>query len=157
MARDATVWDVDIGATIDPVQIMALFAAVIVAAVLVAAAGAKLRDPVATEDDFTSLGLGAARALARIVPGVELATAAALLVVPGWGGVVAFALFVGFTTVLLTTMIRWPEGARRPGCACFGGSSHEPVGVRHVARNLVLLMLCGLATLFDGTVGSVLV
>lgn len=147
----------DNGATIDPVQLLALCAAVIVAAVLLAAAGAKLRDPVATADDFTSLGLGAAQALARIVPAVELATAAALLIVPGWGGVVAFALFVGFTTVLLTTMIRWPADAGRPGCACFGGSSHEPVGVRHVVRNLVLLVLCGLASLFDGTVGSVLV
>ncbi len=144
------------GATSDPVQVLALVAAVIVAAVLVMAAVGKLRDPQAAADEFAALGLGAASALSRIVPGLELATAAALVVAPGWGGAVAFALLVGFTTVLVTTMIRWPEGTPRPGCACFGGSSHEPIGVRHLVRNLALLALCGLATLFDGTVGSVL-
>lgn len=155
--RAATVGVVNSGATFDPVQTIALTAALVVAVVLVVAAGTKLKDPQAAADEFAALGLAAAPALARIVPGLELATAAVLLVAPGWGGTVAFALLIGFTTVLVTTIVRWPRGTPRPGCACFGGSSLEPIGPRHLIRNLGLLVLSGLATLFEGTVGSVLV
>ncbi len=123
-------------------------AALILGAVMVRAALAKLRSLAQTEADFASLGLVAAGPLAVAVPVVELAVAALLVLAPGWGGVVAAALLAAFTAVIVR-VLRSPDGLT-PSCACFGGSNRSPVSSRHVARNAVLLGLALIAASFDG-------
>lgn len=126
--------------------LLGLAAAIVLAAVLVVAAVAKLRDPEATAADFASLGLPAGPLLARAVPAAELATAAALVLNPGWGGVVAFALLAAFTAVLASVI----RSGRVATCACFGGSTAEPVSARHLVRNGVLLALAAIAATLPG-------
>ena len=60
-------------------------AAVVLAAIFVWAAVAKLRDRPATLRAFTAAGLPAPDALAVVVPAVELVLAGLLLAVPPWG------------------------------------------------------------------------
>lgn len=109
--------------------------ALAVAATLVLAAVAKLRDPARTTGDFAALGLPVPGLLARLVPAVEIGVALALIVVPGWGAVAAFGLFVLFTA-LLVSLIR---SGQPIACSCFGAVSDEPVSWVEVARNGVLL------------------
>jgi len=115
-------------------------AAVVLAAVLVWAAVAKLRSPIRTAEDFASLGLRRPWLLARLVPGVEVVVATMLLVVRPWGGTAATALLVGFTTIIVRVLLD-PEAFVGASCACFGGSSHRPLAWPAVARNGVLLAL----------------
>jgi len=126
----------------------AIIAALLLGAVMVRAAVAKLGSRRQTEEDFASLGLVAAGSLAVAVPIVELAVAALLVTAPGWGGVVAAALLTAFTAVLVR-VLRRPDGLV-PSCACFGGSSRSPISWRHLARNGVLLALALAAASFDG-------
>ena len=126
----------------------AAIAALVLAVVLTWAAVAKLRANAETIEDFSSLGLPAARPLSIAVPVAELFIAGLLVVVPGWGGVVAFALLAGFTTLLIS-VIRSGRVAR---CACFGQRSSAAVDGRHVGRNLVLIGLAALAATFDGPI-----
>jgi uncharacterized membrane protein YphA (DoxX/SURF4 family) len=109
--------------------------------VLVAAAAAKLRRPAATAADLERLGLRWPRALARLVPATELGAAAALLLVPSWGGVASFALLAAFSTVL----VRVVRSGQQVPCACFGATSSRPVSGRTLARNGVLLVLAAVA------------
>ncbi len=118
--------------------------AVLLALVLLAAAAAKLRRPDTTAGDFAALGLPAPKLLARLVPFAEVAVAALLLVLPGWGGVAAFAMLAGFSA-LLVGLIR---SGSQVACSCFGAVSDEPVSWVEIARNLVLLLMAaGAATL----------
>lgn len=123
-------------------------AALLLAAVMLRAAIAKLGSRRQTEEDFASLGLVAAGRLAVIVPVVELAVAALLVTAPGWGGVVAAALLAAFTAILVRVLRR--PGGLVPSCACFGGSNRSPISWRHLARNGVLLALALVAASFDG-------
>lgn len=125
---------------------MANLAAILLAAVFVYAALAKLRDRSATTADFASLGLPRAEVWAVIVPATELITATTLAVVPGWGGVLAFALLAAFTTSLALVI----RSGRVATCACFGGASTEPVSGRHLIRNGVLLAMALVAATSDG-------
>ncbi|MGH1490366.1 MAG: DoxX family protein [Acidimicrobiales bacterium] len=127
-------------------SIAAAVGALILAATLVIAAVAKLRDRAGTEADFESLGLPNPRFWAGAVPIAELATAAALIVVPGWGGVAAFGLLAAFTANLVMVI----RSGRVASCACFGGSSTEPVSSKHLVRNAALLVLALLAATIDG-------
>lgn len=125
-----------------------MVAALLLGAVMIRAAVAKLAARRQTEDDFASLGLKASGPLAVAVPLAELAAAALLVVAPGWGGVVAAALLTAFTAILVRVLLR-PHGLV-PTCACFGGSSRSPVSWRHLTRNGVLLALAFVAASFDG-------
>ncbi len=116
---------------------LALAAALILAVVLVVAALAKLRRPAATAEDFAGLGLPAAGALAVIVPGVELACALLLVLVPGWGGVAAFGLLAVFSANLVGVI----RSGRVVSCACFGAADRAPVSVVHLVRNAGLGVL----------------
>ena len=116
---------------------LALAAALALAAVLAWAGVAKLRRPGATADDFAELGLPGAGLLSIAVPVAELVTAILLVLVPGWGGVVAFGLLAVFTANLAMVV----RSGRLVSCACFGGSSRDPVSSRHLVRNLVLLAM----------------
>lgn len=120
---------------------VATLAAAALAITLVMAAAAKLRRPERTAADFAVLGLPAPKALARVVPAVELAIALALLLQPGWGGVAAFALLTAFT-VLIVGIVRSGEPI---ACSCFGAVSDEPVSWVEIVRNVSLLALAGLA------------
>lgn len=114
---------------------LASLLAVTLAATLIIAAAAKVRDPARTTGDFTALGLPSPAVLARLVPAVEIAVAIALLVVPGWGAVAAFSLFVLFTALLISLV----RSGQPIACSCFGAISDEPVSWVEVARNVVLL------------------
>lgn len=115
----------------------ASFLAVALAGVFAGAAVLKLRDVAGTAADFASLGLPQSRLLAWVVPGLELVIAVGLLVIPGWTATAAFALLAAFTT-LLAGVVR---SGRVVSCACFGGSSSDPVGVRHLLRNGLLMLM----------------
>ncbi len=116
-------------------------AALVLAGVLIWAAGAKAIRPRETADQFNDIGLRAAGSLAIALPLIELATAVLLIVSPGWGGVVAFALLAGFTVIL----VRLVASGRPVPCHCFGGSSTEPVSALTLVRNGCLLALAALA------------
>ncbi|MDA3038152.1 MAG: hypothetical protein O3C27_01260 [Actinomycetota bacterium] len=100
------------------------------------AAVAKLRSQEQTAQGFAALHLPKPGTLARAVPGVELATAAALLVRPVWGAVVAFALLAGFTAFLADVVRRGIPVS----CHCFGAGTERPVDRRTLYRNAVLLL-----------------
>lgn len=114
-------------------------AALIVAAILTWSAAAKLRSPEQTLQSFSDLGLP--RLSARLVPLVEAAVAALLVVDAGWGGTFAFALMASFTTTLVLIV----RSGRKISCGCFGGADSDPVTWLHVGRNLVILGLCAAA------------
>ncbi len=132
----------------------AVVAALLLAAVMLRAAVAKLGSRRQTETDFAALGLAAPGVLAVAVPVVEVTVAVLLVVAPAWGGMVGAALLAGFTAVLVR-VLRRPDGLI-PSCACFGGSSRSPVSGRHLVRNAVLLALALLAVSFDGTLNPLL-
>lgn len=121
--------------------IVARAAGLVLAAVFVVAAGAKLRRPQETARELGQIGLRAPQALAWLLPLVELVVAAVLLVAPGWGGVAAFALLAGFTVVL----VRLVRSGRPVACRCFGGYSTKPVSSSTLIRNGALLLLAALA------------
>ena len=112
-------------------------AAVVLAAVLLRAAAAKLARPREAAGSFRALGLPAPSALARAVPVAELALAVALLGAPRAGGAGSLALLAAFTAVLGRAV---RSGATTP-CACFGASSADPVSAVEVVRNGLLALL----------------
>ena len=120
---------------------LARLAALVLAGVLVVAAGAKVRRPDAVADDFAALGLVAPRRLAVAVPVAEIVCAALLVVAPAWGGIVGFALLAGFTAVLVRTL----RSGLVVACRCFGAIDDRPVSWRTIARNAALLALAAIA------------
>ena len=122
--------------------LVAAIAAGVLAIVFLWAAIAKWAHPLATADSFESLGLEPR--LSRIVPIVEIVTAALLVVLTVIGGLLAFALLAGFT-VFLVDVVR--QGVTTP-CRCFGVSSSRPVGWISVARNVALMALALVAALY---------
>ena len=130
----------------DLLQLLAALSALVLAATFTVAALAKLSNRDSTAEDFASMGLPGPTRLAIVVPAVELVTAALLVVAPGGGGVLALALLVGFTTNLILVM----RSGRVATCACFGGSSAEPISGRHLVRNAGFGLLAAAAALFDG-------
>lgn len=133
------------------VQVVAAAAALALAAVFVYAGVAKVRRRPETAADFASMGLPKPERLAVMVPMIELLTAAILVVLPGWGGVLAAALLIGFTTNLFMVI----RSGRVATCACFGGASTEPVSASHLIRNAGLGVLAIAAALFEGWIWQV--
>lgn len=117
--------------------------ALLLAAVFVVAAIAKLRAPDATARSFADLGVPRAAVLARAVPVVEVVIAAALVALPPLGGLAALASLAFFTTFLV---LRLREGVRAP-CACFGSAGQSPLSVANVVGNAFLMVLAVLALL----------
>lgn len=124
---------------------LASLLAIALALVLIAAGSAKFRSPSRTTADFAALGLPAPGLLARVVPAVEIGVAAALILVPGWGGVAAFGLLALFTA-LLVSLVR---SGQIISCSCFGAVSDEPVSWVEVTRNAVLLTMAASVTPID--------
>ncbi len=117
-------------------------ARVVLAAVLLAAAIAKLRSRDATRAATVALlGEHTGVVVAMALPFVEIAVAIALIV--WWSpvpGIVAAMLLLAFTVVLVRANVRHVP------CACFGGASNAPPGARAIVRNALLLALAVLAT-----------
>jgi uncharacterized membrane protein YphA (DoxX/SURF4 family) len=120
---------------------VALLASIALGAAFVVAGASKLAAGPAWPSQ--ARGLGAPAWTIPIVPWLELALGALLVVrlVPVVAAGAAAALLVAFTVLI---GVRLREGVRPP-CACFGAWSAEPIGWKHVARNLALLVLAALA------------
>ncbi len=127
-----------ISAAVSPSSTSAPFAVaqcitVALAGVLVTAAVAKLRDRRTTANAFRGLRLPAPPTLAIAVPLVEIGAAGLLLAWARVGGIVAAALVVGFSFVLVR--------ARRFGevrCGCFGAADSAAVTWVTFVRNALL-------------------
>ena len=124
---------------------LGMAAACVLAATFAWAGAAKLGQPSETAAGFDALGLGAAAALARIVPAVELLLAVALLVAPRMGGAVALVLLAGFCVVLVRALRRGVEVR----CACFGQAGGPPLSVVDLVRNGLLGLLAAFALAAD--------
>ena len=111
--------------------------------VFLASAIAKLRSPDVTLNQFTELGIPAPEIARYALPAIEIAVVIALIVATPWGGVAAFVLLTGFTTMLVSII----RSGRTVGCACFGGVSNEPVAWGQVKRNGVFLAMALLVAL----------
>lgn len=120
-------------------------AAAALAVIFAIAAVAKLRDLPVTEREFTALGLPRASFFARFVPLTELSIVALLLIVPPVGAIAALVSLTFFTTFLLG---RLRAGVRAP-CACFGAARTRPISALDVVRNLLLMVLAGIALATD--------
>lgn len=118
-------------------------AAAVLAIVFVVAAGAKLRDPLATRSTLVGFGLPGPRLLAVVLPVTEGATALLLLVNPRTGGPCAVALLAAFTTLITGRLLAGHHDA----CGCFGAWSSRPLSWRDIARNLILIGLGVTSTL----------
>lgn len=112
-------------------------AALVVAAIFLIAAAAKLRSPGSTRRAVAAFGLPPF--VASLLGPVEVMTAAALLFFPRVGAVLAVMALVSFTTIVVRS-IRRGLSVR---CGCFGASDDRPVGIDTVVRNLLLLVLTG--------------
>ena len=87
--------------------------------------------------------LGAPAVVVPVLPWVELAVGAALVLQLGrpFAAIAAIVLLVAFTGLIA---LRLSQG-RRPACACFGAWSAKPIGASHLLRNAALLVLAGLS------------
>ena len=108
--------------------------------VLLVAGIAKRADHRWPED---AAALGTPAWVIPVLPWFEVLLGAVLvsgLVRPAAAALAAVVL-LGFTGVLILNLAR----GRRPPCACFGASSHRPIGPWSLVRNLVLLALAVVA------------
>ncbi len=122
-------------------SVVAAVARLVLAAVLVFAAIAKLRAPEATRRHTVALLGPRGAAVASALPWVELGVAVALVL--WWSavpGIVATLLLLVFTAVVVRAQLR------RLPCPCFGGASEQAAGPKQVMRNAVLIALAILAT-----------
>lgn len=90
-------------------------------------------------------GLGVPQVVAHVVPYVEAAIGALLVVqfqrrLVAW---VAVGVLLAFTAAVVAQLAR----GRRPPCACFGSWSAKPVGSATIVRNLVFVALGVVAAL----------
>jgi len=125
-------------------------AAVVLAAVFAWAGAAKLGQPAATAEGFSQLGLPRPRMLARLVPGLELLLAVALVAAPAVGGGAALVLLAGFSVVLVQALHRGVPVR----CACFGQPGGPPLSWVDLVRNGLLGTLAALALTAGLTPGA---
>lgn len=107
--------------------------ALALAAVFAWAGAAKAVAPQRTKRTFAALGLPTW--LATIVPVVELALGAGLVVAPAVVAWAALAMLVAFTTLLAHVVARGEAVA----CGCFGSARPEPVSFVDLVRNGLLI------------------
>ena len=124
-------------------------AALVLAAVFLWAGVAKLLRRDDTQASFSALRLPAPAALAVVVPIVEIALAAALVLRPAIAAWAALALIGAFTAVIWLAIAR---GIEAP-CSCFGTARKEPVSTNEIVRNGMLAGLAVLATAAHGAAG----
>jgi small-conductance mechanosensitive channel len=120
---------------------LGVIASVILGGVMCIAGGSKIamgeRWPVEAQ------ALGAPKAIAPIVPWIEIALGALLIVqiAPEVVGSLALGILVIFT-LLIARQLRV---GHRPVCACFGSWSSKPLSGKHVARNAGFIALALIA------------
>jgi peroxiredoxin len=115
----------------------------LMAAVFLLSGATKLLDLVGTQKALHDFGLptALARPLGPLLPGLELATAAALVAASvAWYG--AWAALALLTLFLMAIAIAIARG-RRPNCHCFGQLQSAPVGWQTMVRNGVLAACAG--------------
>ena len=120
-----------------------------IAAVLAAAAVAKLRDLAALSNAATNLGLSprVARLVGQVVAPLELGIALLLLArSTAWiGSVMASIVFAAFAVLIGWNLLQ----GRRVACACFGETSGGPISAWTLLRNLLLMGLALSLTALD--------
>jgi hypothetical protein len=116
---------------------LGVIASVILGGVMCVAGGSKIamgnRWPVEAQ------ALGAPKSIAPIVPWIEIALGALLIVQlkPEVVGALSVALLVAFTLLIMRQL----QIGHRPVCACFGSWSSKPLSWQHVARNVGFIAL----------------
>jgi hypothetical protein len=116
---------------------LGVIASVILGGVMCIAGGSKIamgnRWPVEAQ------ALGAPKSIAPIVPWIEIALGALLIVQikPEVVGALSVALLVAFTLLIMRQL----QIGHRPVCACFGSWSSKPLSWQHVARNVGFIAL----------------
>jgi uncharacterized membrane protein YphA (DoxX/SURF4 family) len=125
------------------VSVVGLVAGVVLGAAFVVAGGSKLA--AGRSWPAQAAGMGVPGWLAAVVPWVELAVGALLIVQVArpWAAVAAIVLLVAFTALI----VRLLAAGRHPPCACFGAWSAKPLGPAHLARNATLIAVGALALL----------
>jgi thiol-disulfide isomerase/thioredoxin len=124
-----------------------LLARVVLLAVLVLSAAAKLLDRPGTRGAVAAFGVPArlVPAAATGLPAVELG-GAALLLGPGLVGRTGSALVALLLLVLTAAVVRTLRAGTPMDCHCFGHLGAGPAGWGTVARNAVLVVLAALGT-----------
>src|ERR687898_1367806 len=124
-------------------DIVLLFARLLLAAVFVVAGGAKLADREGSRRAVADFGVPASLAapLGVLLPLAELAVAAALIPTSTawWGAVGALVLLLLFVVGISANLAR----GRKPECHCFGQLHSGPAGWKTLARNGVLAAIAG--------------
>lgn len=122
---------------------VAVVASVVVGLVFVVAGAAKVAQ--GARWPAQAAQLGAPAVLAPVVPWWEIVVGALLVVQLGtpWPAIAASVTLVVFTLLIVRVL----AAGEHPPCACFGGWSAAPLGRRHVARNVGLLVLAVVAVL----------
>ncbi len=118
-------------------DIAALVASIVVGVAFLVAGGSKIA--AGPSWPAQARGLGAPGWTIPIVPWVEIAVGALLIVQAAkpWPAVAALVLLVVFTASIVNSLAH----GRRPPCACFGAWSAKPIGAGHLVRNGVLIVL----------------
>lgn len=111
--------------------------ALVLAAVFVWAAAAKLARPDQTVAGLAALKVPKPAVMVWAVPAVELVTAALLVAVPRVGGLIALALLAAFSVVIARAVLAGVTA----GCSCFGSVSSRPVSAHELGRNALLATL----------------
>ena len=124
-------------------DVVTVVASVVLGAVFLVAGAAKVAGRELWESQ--ARGLGAPRPVIIILPWIEIVIGAALIVqlATPLAEMAAAIVLILFTIVIGVNLLR----GRRPPCACFGAWSTEPLGVRHIVRNVGLIALAALALL----------
>nr|WP_255359845.1 MauE/DoxX family redox-associated membrane protein [Nocardia sp. BMG111209] len=116
-----------------------------VAGVFGLSAVGKLADRTATAEAAREFGVPIrwAAAVAVGLPVVEGVIAVGVL--PGRTAVAAAGGAVALLVVLTAAVVRLLVRGSRPACACFGAASAEPIGAVTVFRNVMLVVVAGVA------------
>jgi peroxiredoxin len=137
-------------------DIVLLFARLLLAAVFIVAGGAKLADREGSRRAVADFGVPAALAapLGILLPLAELAVAVALIptATAFWGAVGALVLLLLFVVGIGANLAR----GRKPDCHCFGQIHSAPAGWSTLARNGVLAAVAALLVWrgLEGEVGA---
>jgi len=120
---------------------IALTASIVVGVVFLVAGASKIA--AGAEWPMQARGLGAPAITIPLVPWVEIAIGAVLVVQVARqpAALAATAMLVVFTVLILMQLAQ----GQHPPCACFGAWSAKPLGAGHVARNVALIALSVLA------------
>lgn len=124
-----------------------LLARLLLAAIFLLAAAAKLRDREGSRDALREFGLSAAlaRPAAVLLPLAELAVAVLLL--PAATARAAAAAALGLLGVFTAAIAVQLARGRKPDCRCFGQLHASPIGPRTLVRNAAFAALAGLVLL----------